>query len=247
MTGVELTGLMRGQHIFDNTVGVTGSGILGDIHLDGANLIEGNETGVGLFAGTIQYNKIARNVTGIAATSDQVVLHNVLYDNTDAGILVSGQKDVRIVGNTVYSPTGDNIRLLSGASEVEIRNNILWAEDGYDIFVANDSQDGFFSDYNNLYSSETGKLVHWILASNGRVLDFDDILDWQEDVHRYDLHSIGTTDVHPTWADPQFLNRHWDNFEVFAADRQPAIHQPHLRCRRFGLGDGLGEATTPIC
>ncbi|MBI84895.1 MAG: hypothetical protein CMJ81_17005, partial [Planctomycetaceae bacterium] len=218
-TGVELTGLMRRQHVFGNTVGVTGAGVLGDVDLDGANRIEGNDFGVRAFVGTVQFNQIAGNVTGIEATSDQILLHNLMVDNTTTGILVSGQNDVRIVGNTIYSPLGDNIRLNSGASEIEIRNNILWAEGGYDIFVANDSQAGFFSDYNNLYATGAGKLVHWILASNGRVLDFDDILDWQEDIHRYDLHSIGRTELQPTGAEPRFVNRHWGDFEVFG---QPA-------------------------
>ena len=90
--------------------------------------------------------------------------------------------------NTFYSPTGDNIRIENGASNVEILNSILWARDGYDIYVANDSQTGFFSDYNSLFASDSGILVYW-------TQNFTDILDWQDDVALYDLHSVGTTVV----------------------------------------------------
>jgi parallel beta-helix repeat protein len=213
-TGVQLTGRMQNQHVHGNALGVSGSGLLGGETLDTANLIEANQVGV-RFQGIVQYNRIAANEVGLDATQDQLVVHNLVYRNTLAGVRVSDRDDVRIVGNTFYAPTGNNIELLDGASRVEILNNILWAEGGYDLFVSNDSQQGFFSDYNNLYASESGKLVHWIRASNDQVLDFEDILDWQQDVHRYDLHSIGRTRVQPDWSEPRFLNRHADDYRVF--------------------------------
>ena len=53
--------------------------------------------------------------------------------------------------------------VVDGAADVEIRNNILWAADGYDIYVANDSTSGYFSDYNDLYATGAGKLVFWTM------------------------------------------------------------------------------------
>jgi hypothetical protein len=197
--GVSLTGRMRDQHIFANTTGVTGSGILGGESLDWANLIEGNVTGVN-FAGTIQFNRIAANQTGVLAQSEQLIHQH--------GLFVNYRNDVRVVQNTFYGVTGDNIRVDGGSSEVEVRNNILWTETGYDLWVNYNSQGGFFSDYNTLYAGPGGTLVHWIL-------DFTDILDWQEDVHRNDLHSQGTTRVNPGWSRPQFLNKTMDDFRVF--------------------------------
>jgi Ca2+-binding RTX toxin-like protein len=214
-TGVQLTGRMRGQHVFHNTIGVRGSGALGDDVLDGANLIEANRIGVSNFQGTIQFNRIAGNEIGVEASSNGTIWHNLFYANTMAGVRATGKTGVRIVGNTFHSTAGDNIRLMSGSSEVEVLNNILWSEGDYDIYVSNDSQSGYFSDYNDLYASGSGKLVHWILAADGEVLDFDDILDWQEDVHRYDLHSIGRTAVDPPRWEPRFLNRHHDDYRVF--------------------------------
>ncbi len=159
-TGVNLVGRMQNQVVRNNTVGVTGSGILGGTDLDLANLIEFNAAGVQSFAGTIQYNKIGNNGTGIDAVGDQKVFHNAIYRNTGVALQISGVSDVRVVNNSFYAPAGDNIRIEFGASEVEILNNILWAEAGYDIYVANDSWDGFYSDYNNLYATGSGKLVH---------------------------------------------------------------------------------------
>ncbi len=137
---------------------------------------------------------------------------------------ISGVNDVRVVNNTFYAPAGDNIRIEFGASEVEILNNILWAEAGYDIYVANDSWDGFYSDYNNLYATGTGKLVHY-------AVDFTDIIDWQADVARFDLHSIGRSVIDPEWAKPQFIQPGSGRLPAIRHACGPALYQPHHRCR----------------
>jgi hypothetical protein len=133
----------------------------------------------------------------------------MIYRNTQSGIRVTGKSDVRIIGNTLYAATGDNIRIDGNSSLVEVRNNILWAESGCDLYVANDSQTGFFSDYNTLYAGENGTLVYW-------TKDFRDVLDWQADVAAFDFHSVGRTLVNPEWAEPRFLNLAKDDFRIFA-------------------------------
>ena len=170
-------------------------------------MIEKNTTGVNNFNGTIQFNRIARNDTGINATSGQKVFHNLIYRNTTNGLLISADSDVRVVSNTFYAPTGDNIHIQNASSNIEIRDNILWAETGYDVFVANDSQIGFFSDYNDLHITGAGKIFYW-------TRDFTDILDFQADVAAFDLHSIGRTVVNPNWSEPRFFNRP-DDYRIF--------------------------------
>ncbi|MCC6629566.1 MAG: tandem-95 repeat protein, partial [Chloroflexi bacterium] len=212
-TGIQSVGAQfQRQQVAHNTVGVTGSGIIGGTSLELANRIADNTTGVAAFSGTIQYSTIAGNDVGIevtAAMNGLKVWHDVIHDNSVAGMRITGASDIRIYQNTFYAPLGDNIRLQGASSNVEIQGNILWAESGYDIYVANDSQRGFYSDYNNLYQSGSGKLVYW-------TKDFFDVLDWQADVARYDLHSIGATVVNPDWARPQFLDRYRDDFRLFA-------------------------------
>ncbi|MCP3988946.1 MAG: hypothetical protein GY724_07720, partial [Actinomycetia bacterium] len=217
-TGVELTGRMQNQHVHDNLIGVSGSGVLGGEDLDLANRVEANGVGVTNFTGSIQYNRIAGNTTsGIQAAGGQQISHNLIYRNGLAGILADGVDDVRIVSNTLYTATGDNIRIVNGASRVEVRGNILWADFGYDLYIDNQSRTGFFSDYNLLYAEGSGALVRYGSgeADEGTWENiFTDVLDWQMDVARFDIHSIGRTAIDPEWAKPDFLDRARDDFRV---------------------------------
>src|SRR5205085_26677 len=105
ITGVQLTGRMQGQHIYSNNVGVRGVGILGpESSLDQANVIERNDIGVS-FSGIIQFNRIARNRIGIAGSNGLQVLHNLIYRNSQDGILVDNVDTVQIFNNTFYSQT----------------------------------------------------------------------------------------------------------------------------------------------
>ncbi|OGB01056.1 MAG: hypothetical protein A3E25_15160, partial [Burkholderiales bacterium RIFCSPHIGHO2_12_FULL_69_20] len=227
-TGMVMTGaVMQNQIVRGNAIGVSGSGTLGGTSLARANLIEGNATGVSAFTGTVQFNRLSANGTAIAATSEQRIWHNLFYRNTDVGVLVNGRNDVRVFNNTFYAPTGDNLRVLGASTEVEAQNNLLWALAGYNFHVANDSRFGFYSDYNNLYVSGTGRVGFW-------TKDFADIVDWQADLARFDLHSIGGTvggtGIDQRWAEPRFESLLGDDFrlrEVLALQRfsAPGIDQ----------------------
>ena len=231
--GVQLTGQMQGQHIFTNTTGVTGSGTLGGATLTTANLIETNTTGVGTFSGAIQFNRISQNMTGIAASSNQQIDHNLIYRNTVYGLLVQGASNLEVVSDTFYAPQGDNIHIQSASQDVDLLSNIFSAAAGYDIYVADDSHTGFFSDYNDLYSTGTGILVHYYQ-------DFRDILDWQVDVNKFDLHSIGTTVVNPTWAAPQFADIAEDNYQINSLNAGIRATSPTL-----DAGDPIADTGVP--
>ncbi|RZL38827.1 MAG: hypothetical protein EOP35_04955, partial [Rubrivivax sp.] len=215
-TGVQLLAgaQMQVQVVRGNTVGVKGTGQLGGETLDHANLIEANVTGVNAFNGTIQFNRFSGNQTAINAASEQRILHNLFYRNTLVGIEINGKADVRVFNNTFYAVTGDNLRSEGGSTEVEVQNNLMWAMSGYDLYVANDSRYGFYSDYNNLFASGTGKVGFW-------TKDFADILDWQADIAKFDLHSVGATVVNPTWARPEFVSILGDDFRL----REPVAGQ----------------------
>ncbi len=153
-TGVQLAGQIQNQNISGNQVGVTGTGVIGGADLSLANDINGNVVGISGFTGTIQFSRIDGNGTGIQATSNLTVLHNLIYNNTTVGLEISGVANVHTSDNTFYTATGDNIRIENGSSNVEILNSILWALNGYDIYVANDSHAGYFSDYNTLFAGD---------------------------------------------------------------------------------------------
>ena len=67
---------------------------------------------------------------------------------------ISAFSDTQIVNNTVFQPTGDAVRVEVGYRNVVLRNNILWAQAGYDIFVPGESQAGFQSPSAPLGQSE---------------------------------------------------------------------------------------------
>ncbi|MFN7333087.1 MAG: right-handed parallel beta-helix repeat-containing protein, partial [bacterium] len=217
--GVQLTGRMQNQRITRNGTGVMGTGTLVSLDAQRANIIEENQTGVDI-SGRIEFQRIGKNLVGIRAASNQIIAHNVLYRN-GTSIEVFGRTNVRVVANTMYTPQGDHVRVSNASREVELLNNIFWTEDGYNIFVANDSTVGFFSDYNVLHTSGNGKIGFW-------TKDFNDILDWQEDIYRFDLNSIGRTVVNPAWSEPRFINRHTDDYRIFGHVARQRFSSPSL-------------------
>jgi len=207
-TGVQLSGLMQGQYISTNYTGVTGSGVLGGTALATANQIEGNTIGVN-FVGTVQYNRIDFNRTALVVQNGQLVAHNLIYNNAGPNLQTLGAANVEIINNSFYSPNQTNILVNGGSTNVEILNNVLWTGAGYDLAIAADSRVGFFSDYNDLYTTGTGEIVQYIGVA------FSDLLDWQDTVALYDLHSIGTTVVNPTWTQPRFVNLGFGDLAVY--------------------------------
>ena len=201
--GIDNSGRVQNQRIFGNAQGVTGSGRLGPVwgDVDRANLIYNNDVGVAS-TGDVLGNRIYDNAIGIQLSAGQTVGYNLIYGNTDVGVLAHGPiaPAAAIVHNTFYSAQGTNIRLEGGAVEVEVRNNILWTHDGYNVSVANDAQTGYFGDHNLLHATGDGKLYYW-------TKDFRDLLDLQADVARFELHSPGTTVINPNGSAPRFVDR----------------------------------------
>ena len=199
--GVNLSGPMQGQQIISNVVGVSGSGVLGGTSLDSANLIQGNSVGVS-FIGTVQYNRINRNGQAIAVQNGQLIAHNLFQNNVGPNIETAGATGLQIVDNTLISNGGNNVLIDGGSSNVQVLNNIMSASAGYDLNVADNSRSGFFSDYNDLFAVGLAKIVHYLV-------DFTDILDWQDALNEFDLHSIGTTSVNPTVRSRSLWMRRW--------------------------------------
>ena len=96
-----------------------------------------------------------------------------------------------VTNNTVYQPVGDAVRAQQGEANLSVRNNILWVQAGYDLNIASDSQQGFASDYNDLYATGAGKAANW----QGQ--DYATRTDW--------FRALGF-DAHGQAADPRFVN-----------------------------------------
>ena len=127
------------------------------------------------------------------------------------------------------------MRIENASSNVSLLNNILWTNSGYDLYVATDSQVGFTSDYNNLYTTNPGDptttpgtaaLVWWQES-------FTDLFDWQVESD-YDVHSIGYTAPDPTLDNPQFVDLATDDYQltnVALRASRPAIRPATTACR----------------
>src|SRR5207248_5484501 len=122
------------------------------------------------------------------------------------GILLIDTQGATVENNTIYTPGGDGIRLESSAAGNHIRDNIVWTQNGYDLYVANDSQLAFDSDYNNLFTTGTGIAAWW-------QKDYADIFDWMIEAG-YDQHSIGSSVLDPTLDDPRFVNLATDDYHL---------------------------------
>ena len=124
---------------------------------------------------------------------------NLVYANTTDGILVENYSSGGglITNNTVYQVSGDAVRLDSSAFNVKLRNNIVWVQAGYDIYVADNSRTGFNSDYNDLYIGNGGSanVGFWNSAVNNGVQS--QLSNWQ---------SATGQDAHSISANPDFVN-----------------------------------------
>ena len=204
--------VIYGNEVHDNGTGLGGYGVFGGVDWSAGqpNDVYGNTMGILPYYGTtVRFNRIHENGVGISTSSYPVdIHHNVIYRNTGQGILVDASHDVSIESNTIYATSGDGIRLRNSSYDIVLRNNIIWCDGNYGIYVATDSQQGFTSDYNNLYTTGSGVLVWWQKP-------FTDIFDWQVEAD-FDSHSIGYTSPAPTRDDPQFVNPGGDDYHLAA-------------------------------
>jgi hypothetical protein len=84
------------------------------------------------------------NAVGIRIWFHGVVKNNVIYANQLQGILASGGvPGAQIRSNTIYQPLGDAVRVQDNTGGLDVRNNILWAQTGYALYVDPSSQVGF--------------------------------------------------------------------------------------------------------
>ncbi len=195
----------------DSAVGVraTSTVVLGgpDWETYEPNLIYGNTTGVD-GGGEIRFNRIYDNSVGLATIGGVSVHHNLVYRNTDTGILADSTQGLSVVNNTIdAAPSADGVRLVGGTRDAFLRNNIYWTEaGGYGLYVEPFSHYGLDSDYNNYFATNSGRLTHLKQA-------YDDILDWRIE-SPYDQHSIGFTEPDPSLDNPLFLDRAGANYRL---------------------------------
>ena len=81
----------------------------------------------------------------------------MIYGNLQQGILAAGGgPGAMIANNTIFQPLGDAIRVQGGTVGLDAAN--IWTQTGYDLFIDSNSQVGYKSDYNVLYTTSSGRV-----------------------------------------------------------------------------------------
>ena len=148
------------------------------------NSVIGIEVGLsGIADGNYVYSNPIGIQAGIGGYGNSTqVLNNLVYANTNQGILVGrtyAANNVKLVNNTVYQPVGDAILLDGDTSDLVLRNNLLWIDAGYAVHATTDNQANFSSDY-NLFQQGVSPNAHvgfWLGADRayaGQLAERDD-------------------------------------------------------------------------
>ena len=143
--------VIRGNVVYSNSVGISSDGLV-----DG-NRVFNNTEGIvsrgGFISGSAvaQNNKVYSNQVGIDATgTNGTALNNVIYANTNQGILVeNGSNGYRVSQNTIFQPVGDAVHAQGNSPNTKVRGNILDVLLGSPLSVTADSTSGLVN-ANNL-------------------------------------------------------------------------------------------------
>jgi hypothetical protein len=205
--GIQLVGYADavGNNVTQNRIGIqqdSASGFGGDgvpiVVRD--NTVNGNqEIGIKVLGHSqVTHNRVYSSETGIVGayaykdpdSPDLRIANNVIFDSGSHGIRLEGTQRAQVANNTIYEPIADAIAVTARSKNVTLENNILWTRNGYNVYVENDSQDGFAADYNLHYATGGGVVGHF-------TTDVESFGDWQVELG---------FDEHGKAADPRFVN-----------------------------------------
>ena len=196
-TGISLTqgAVATGNVVYGNATGIAAS--YGGSVTDN-RVYDNSGAGIVAVLGTIavQGNDVYGNGTGIDLGEyyTGTVSNNVLEGNATAGIHDQASPyggPQYLDNNTIVAELGNAVQVDGGTVGAELLNNILWAQAGYDIAVAANSEVGFQSDYNDLYTTGAGNLGSW----EGHTIS--SLVDW--------FYELGL-DGHSITTNPEFVN-----------------------------------------
>ncbi|MEY3231156.1 MAG: Bifunctional hemolysin/adenylate cyclase precursor, partial [Planctomycetota bacterium] len=155
-------------------------------------------------AGSIVGNTFSGNAWGIYAdtwsSQPLTIRNNTMSGHANAAIRIlnmSGAASRQIVNNTIDEATADGIRV-SNSRDITLRNNIVWVRTGYGVYIENDSQLGFQTNFNLLRATDRGRTGFY---QGDRV----SLTDWQFATFQ-DADSLS--------ADPLFVNPAAGNFRL---------------------------------
>ncbi len=120
------------------------------------------------------------------------IVNNLIYANTNTGLILSSGSDNMVTNNTIYQPAGDAILIRSTPAQTNLTNNIIWTDSGNGINVASNSE-AVKSDYNVFYlTTGSANIGVW----EGK--DYTNLVDWS-----YELGlDMDSTTANPLFVDP---------------------------------------------
>ena len=180
----------------------------------GNDVHDNSDSGIQVTFGnaTIRGNSVHDNLIGIEVQNrgkSAQILNNLVYDNTQVGVYLSGSINSELDNNTIYQPLGDAVQATNGGSGgtsgLRLRNNILWVSVGADLNIASDSQAGFDSD-NNLFFVSPDSYAHLGIWGNTTVdVATSALHDWQ---------TISSGDANSVFGDPKFVTVNKADFHL---------------------------------
>ena len=149
----------------------------GNMDVVTGNTLYNNGVGVEVYGGTGQ------------------LTNNLIYANTNQGVLLYSSSNSMLVNNTIYQPVGDAVHVQSSSTNITLKNNILDILAGYDLYVAADSQAGLVSNYNLFYRGAMPAPNAYLGYFNSTT--FNTLPAWQ---------SASGKDANSLYGDPLFRN-----------------------------------------
>jgi hypothetical protein len=167
--GIYLTGndaIAERNVVYNNWSGISAAGGNGNqVNYNRAYANTSRGIYITTYGATVTGNVVYANPYGIAVSvydSYAVqVRNNLVYANPTTGIYISDGYNHQVINNTVYQPQGDAIILTASVRDMQLRNNIVWVENGRGISVSSDSQTGFTGDYNLFHTPGAGIVGSW--------------------------------------------------------------------------------------
>ena len=196
---------------FDHCLEVTGDYYL----IENFSFTNANDSGV-LITGDHNILQGGRSYSnggdGIEVTGDYTTIKNMLvYNNGAAGIHLFTSHHSTIENNTCTGNTTREVFLEDeeavsphpehavGSTYCSLLNNVLWADGSgrVSLYVEDESEVEFSSDYNNLYTSGSGAIGYWNSTTQNSFTDWGNACGQDQNSLNNDPLFVGGGDYHP--------------------------------------------------
>lgn len=186
------------QHVYENTTGVTGAGTFGGTGPETGNVVERNTTGIAMSNGSVRFNRIHANDTGVIVGTNLSLTNNLITDSIITDVRTTGLTGVVVNSNTIVSNALASITIVNSGAH-SLRGNVITNVSGpvFDFLYALPT--AVLSDFNTLHTDGST-----LIRVDGVV--YSSIEAWRAQIGAQDTRSTGVTVNNRTWSRPQFVH-----------------------------------------